>query len=477
MNLTEQLNGILNDLQGVWTETTLILGAIILLLIGLIGSNGVVTKLLMTIIIIVAIGLNVSNQSIGLLLMDSIFISKPSIYFGSLFLIIALMILLFPRDKKHATEFYFFILAMLAGSLFMMKANSLLIIYLSIELVSFSAYILTNFSFKKKSFEAGIKYLLFGAISSAVMLFGLGLIYGTTGAFTISSLGEINSIELITQVGLGMMLMGVFFKISIVPSHLWVPATYQSAPADATAFMSIVPKLAGLILLQRVLSIESLNAHHWIFEIVLILGMLTITSGTLGAFRQTHARRMISFGAIAHSGFLLPFALINTGTAVQAFWWYAVAYAFMNLAVFYMLDQYERKGVNTLADHKSTSKSTWMGTSYTFILISLVGLPPFAGFMAKFFLFTTLWEYYLTADSITVLWYLIIAVLATVGSLFYYLQIPKHIFLAKGQQNQSINFSLWAKIIATLFTIGLLLLFFVPKLVIVMQHLLNNVHE
>lgn len=477
MNLSEQLSGILNDLQSVWTESALILGAIAILIIGLIKSNDIIIKLLFSTVVIVTLWLNIANQSEGLMMMNSIFITKSSIYFGSLFLLVALLITLFPRDKKHSTEFYFFILAMLCGSFFMMKANSLLIIYLSIELVSFASYILTNFSFKKHGFEAGIKYLLFGAISSAIMLFGLGLIYGATGTFTISNLSELASIELISQVGLVMMLLGIFFKISIVPAHLWVPATYQSAPCDAVAFMSIVPKIAGLILLQRVLGLEALELNHWIFELVLLLGILTIIIGTLGAFRQSNTRRMISFGAIAHSGFLFPFALINTSTSSEAFWWYGVVYALMNLAVFYLLDQYERKGAITLAAYGASAKSVLMGTSFTLILVSLVGLPPLAGFTAKFFLFTTLWEHYLSTDSIIVLSYLLVAVLATVGSLFYYFQIPKNIFLTKDQPDQSINFSLWAKIIATLFSIGLLLLFFAPKLVIVMQQLLNNVHE
>ncbi len=477
MNLMDQLTSILNDLQGLWVETTLIFGSILILLVGLFRSSSIITKLIFAGSLLIAVRLNISNESVGVLLIDSINITKPSIYFGSLFLMVALLILLFQRSNKHATEFYFFIMAMLVGSMLMMKADSLLIIYLTIELVSFSSYILTNFTFKKQSFEAGIKYLLFGAISSAIMLFGLGLIYGGTGIFSITGLGEISSINLITTVGVGLMLVGVLFKISIVPAHIWVPATYQSAPVDAAAFMSIVPKLAGLVLIQRVFALNVISNSGWIIETVWLLGILTIITGTLGAFRQLNARRMISFGAIAHSGFLLPFTIINSSTSHEAFWWYAIAYAIMNLGVFYMLDQYERRNVFTLPEYKTAGRAVWMGAGFTLILISLVGLPPVAGFMAKLFLFSTLWEFYLSSDSIVVLWYLIVAVLATVGSLFYYLQIPRHIFLSKDAPDQSIKFSLLAKIIATLFTIGLLLLFFVPKLVIVMQQLLNNVNE
>ncbi|WP_462248808.1 NADH-quinone oxidoreductase subunit N [Ekhidna sp.] len=477
MRLSEQLTSILNDLQGAWTESTLIIGSILILLVGLIRPNEMLIKVLFGAIVLVSLWLNVNNSNEGLVLLDSLHLSKATNHFGSLFIITALLLIIFPRDKKHAAEYYFFILAMLCGSLFMMKANSILIIYLSIELVSFASYIITNFTFKKVAFEASLKYLLIGAVSSAVMLFGLGFIYGSTGAFAISDLANIGSLDTMCSAGVAMLMIGVFFKISIAPVHLWVPATYQSAPSDATAFMSIAPKLAGLLLLQRMLTLSVFDSELWIFRVVLILGILTIAIGTLGAFRQINARRMVSFGAVAHSGFLLPFALISSPTSSEAFWIYSVAYAIMNVAVFYLLDQYERKGIHELSDYGESVSSSWMGVNCTLVLVSLVGLPPLVGFTAKFFLFTTLWEYYLSSELIYVLWYLIVAVLATIGSLFYYLQIPKHIFLVKGQTNQSINFSLLTKIIATLFSIGLLLLFFAPKLVIVMQQLLNNVHE
>ncbi len=477
MSLTENLTGIVNDLQGVWAESALIIGAIVLLLAGLIRSNGGIIKGLFVLIIFISFWLSINNPITGYILMDSVHISQSTIEFGSLFLFVAAFLLLFNRDKKHISEFYFFILAILIGSLFMMKANSFLIIFLSIELASFSSYILTNFIFKKKAFEASIKYLLVGAISSAIMLFGIGLLYGSEGIFSIAELSSLGSMDVLSQVGLFMFFVGIFFKISIAPVHLWVPAAYQSAPADATAFMSIVPKLAGLVLLKRALIIEVIPMDHWLYQTVLVLGILTVLIGTLGAFRQTNARRMVSFGAIAHSGFLLPFVLIDSQTATEAFWWYSVVYAIMNLAVFYLLDQYERKGVHSLSDYDNVYGATWVGVCFTLVLVSLVGLPPLAGFLAKLFLFSTLWESYLALNSTGLLWYLIVAVLATVGSLFYYLQIPKHIFLVKGDTNQSINFSLLTKIIATLFSIGLLLLFFAPKLVIVMQQLLNDVHE
>lgn len=477
MNLNDQLNGILNDLQGVWTESILIVGAIFILIVGLLDSNKWLLKSCFLGVLLLAAYYNSLNESIGLLIENSLHIKPSALQFGSLFIWVGILLLSYQRSAKHLVEFCFFILALLVGCLFMMKANSLLIVYLSIELASFASYILTNFSFKKSGFEAGIKYLLFGAISSAFMLFGIGIIYGTTGTFFISDWGIATFQDLFSQVGFVFLLLGIFFKISLVPSHIWVPATYQAAPADATAFMSIVPKLAGLVLLKNLFDANLFVADHWIYALILMLGMLTILFGTLGALRQQNARRMISFGAIAHSGFLLPFALLATDLSASSFWYYAVTYSIMNLAVFFLLDVYEKKDIHNVPDYAKTKHATWLGAAFTLILISLVGIPPLAGFTAKFFLFTTLWEGYQGLANGHLLWYLIIAVLATVASLFFYLQIPRQIFLGQSQDTQSIKFKFSTKILATLFCIVLLLLFFAPQLVMEAKQLLNNVHE
>lgn len=470
MSLSEQLNSILNELQGVWTETILMLGAILILLVGLIRRFDVLIIGVYLVSIVLGIILYYNNTFSGSILSDSLFLTSQNSSFGIIFLIVAGLLPLFGRAKKHRTEFYFFILAMLVGSLFIMKANNLLMIYLAIELVSFCSYILTNFTFRKNAFEAGIKYLLFGAICSATMLFGLGMIYGATGTMQISGWNDVFFSELFAQVGFVLFLVGIFFKISLAPAHLWVPVTYQEAPADAAAFMSIVPKLAALVLLQRLFNTQIFSDDHWILRLVFALGMLTIIAGTLGAFKQRNARRMISFGAIAHSGFLLPFALLQTTTSSDAFWYYSVIYGIMNLAAFYMLDRYEKAGIYEVYDYNKSKAKTWMGVVFSLILVSLVGLPPLAGFTAKFFLFSALWESGL-------MMYLVVSLLATVGSLFFYFRIPKSIFLSPSIDDRSIKFKFSTKIVATLFCIVLLLLFFAPQMVMEAQQLLNNVHE
>ncbi|MEP5611515.1 MAG: proton-conducting transporter membrane subunit, partial [Cyclobacteriaceae bacterium] len=176
-----------------------------------------------------------------------------------------------------------------------------------------------------------------------------------------------------------------------------------------------------------------------------------------------------------HSGFLLPFALLDSTTASEAFWWYAVVYAVMNVSIFFLLDEYERRGVFDLKDYTGLGSSNVIsGVVISIVLVSLIGLPPLAGFTAKFFMFGSLWESFELSDEMLYMVYLSVAVFATVISLFFYLRIPYQMFLVKAKTPLSFEFSLSTKIIATLFSIVLLLLFFVPQILTVMQQLLTS---
>ena len=472
MSKQTQLVEILTDLQFVKVESMLILGAILLLVAGLINRSNLVVKTVFAVVLGLSFYFNWVGFEYGLALSDGIFLGSGSRGFTFVFILVGILILMYSRSRKHAVEFYFFVLSIIIGSIFLIKSNSFLMIYLSLELTSIVAYLLTNFSFKKEGHEAGIKYLLFGAVSSAIMLFGFGIVYGTTHTFYCHEWNAIMFDEMLPKVGLLFVLFGLLFKASIVPFHIWVPATYQSAPNDAVAVLSIVPKLAGLVLLQRIIG---LAGTEWFIGLILSLGILTILMGTFSALRQSNARRMISLGSIAHSGFLLPLVLIGSETSNQAFWWYSVVYAIMNLAVFYLLDVFENRKIIKLDEYAGLgSKMGIVAIGYTVVMISLVGIPPLAGFTAKFFLFSTLWETYSVGGNSIVLTYLLVAVFATIVSLFFYLKIPYQLFLVKSTTSQSIDLPFSAKFVATLFTIVLLLLFFVPQTITVMQQLLNQ---
>jgi len=207
--------------------------------------------------------------------------------------------------------------------------------------------------------------------------------------------------------------------------------------------------------------------------------MITILLGTLGALRQSNTRRMISFGSIAHSGFLLGFVVLPTDLYnQQAFWWYALVYGLMNFGAFYLVDRFEAQSILKNHDYQKLYRETWIGAMFTLVLVSLVGLPPLAGFTAKLFLFSTLWATYLETGSLHEISFLGMAILATVASLFFYLRVPKNIFLSeKSSDTSGLQLALSSKIIATIFGITMLIVFFEPELVMSLQSLLNNVHE
>ena len=480
MKIKDQLHGILNDLSAASTESTLLAGTFLLLIVGLMTKRVMVIKAVFALVLLLGIVVNLQISEEGYYLSSSLFLNQEILSFTSLLLIFGLMILIFPR-KRHTPEFYFFTISILVGSTFLMKANSLLMVYLSVELISFVSYILTGFTFTKEGFEAGIKYLLFGAVSSAVMLVGLGLTYGTTGTFFISEWSALLINQPLAELGFVFVMMGLFFKVSIFPFHGWTPATYQAAPVDSVALFSIVPKLAGLVLLRRIYNSLNFAFDHWLIYGVLILGLLTILVGTLGALKQANTRRMVSFGSIAHSGFLLGFVLIPSGMSNEgAFWWYAVVYGLMNFGAFFLIAYFEASSIIRNDEYVRAKNERWVVVMFTLILVSLVGLPPLAGFTAKLFLFTSLWSIYLETGSVFEVLFLAGAILATVASLFFYLRVPKTVFLNGIDQepdNLAHPFSWKIKIIATIFGITMLMLFFAPELVMSLKSLLTNAHE
>lgn len=438
-----------HDLGHLQAEITLAIGAILVLVVGLFKVNQTTIKTV-TGLALIATFLHLSGG--GHDLFDG-FIESTGLALSTtkIILISVLVLLVFPIGSEQRSSYYFILLIMLLGSIFMMEVQHLLLVYLTIELVSYGSYLLTNFSFQKSAHEAGIKYLLFGGVSSAVMLFGMSILYGTSGGLLLSD----QMVETPYQaLGMTMFLAGILFKISSVPFHIWVPNVYQSALADTTAFFSIVPKLAGLVLLHNVL-----NQVGWGQEIVLSLGIITILVGTFGALRQTNVRRLISYGAIAHSGFLMPLVVLDVDGSL--FVWYAAIYALMNLAIFYAVQAIEAKGVFNVEDYEGLGKELPVfGVGFVVILISLIGLPPTAGFTAKWFLFSSLWSDYQTNSNPLILTYLIVAVFATALALIYYLKSPFGMFFKEGSKEVEISFSKLSIIL--FFSLLIILLFFVP---------------
>ncbi len=414
----------------------------------------------------------------GMLKPDSL-----SVFLRSLFLLAALFSVWMSRGRvaggvniSRLGEFHTLLLSLLLGAMLMSMTTHFLLIYMSIELVSISSYILTNFSFNRKSAEAGIKYLLFGAVASAVMLFGISLLYGFTGALDFasapfhSSLLSLSIDSLPLLVAGFMALAGFLFKLSVVPFHVWAPDVYEGAPIPVAAFFSVVPKLAGLALLIRFVqyfhesSILFVSVDfNWQFILAVLAG-LSMFIGNLAALWQDNAKRMLAYSSIAHTGFLLSGVLAYSSLGIKSVIFYASIYLLMNFAAFILVKiLYGKTGNESIRSWSGLGKKApYLGAAVVVVMIALTGLPPTAGFTAKLLVFTSLWEAYQLSGN-AVLGYLLLAgVVNTVIALFYYLKIPYFMyFRTAGNEavQETETTGLGEKVLLGILT-GLLLLFF-----------------
>lgn len=411
MNLLEKLTGISSELATLNTEIILLGGACVILIIGLLNVPSWFVRAVFVTSLVLAFNFMTPGPD---LIFANFLVNNPLTFpVTKILLMGTALIVVFPRIE-FTSSFYFLILIVLVGALFLLKVRHLLMIYLAFELVSYGCYLLSNYTFSKRSHEAAIKYLLYGGVSSAIMLFGISLIYGSTGSLILNVPGP-SSLQ---TIGIVMLLAGLFFKISMVPFHSWVPNVYQELPADALAFLSTIPKLAGLVLLSNV--VEWFN---WGDGLVLACGVITIGLGTIGAINQSNLRRMMAYGSIAFTGYLIPLLVIDSDP--RYFLFFALIYSLMNVGLFFGLSILEKEGIREINQVNGQAKGNlFVMIPFLIILISFIGLPPTAGFLAKWFVFINLWVEYQGSQQVLIIVYLIVAILATVVSLYFYLLIP-----------------------------------------------------
>src|SRR5574338_85947 len=341
---------------------------------------------------------------------------------------------------------------MIVGMFFMVSANDLILIYLSLELLSLSSYVLAGFvKTSVRNSEASLKYLIYGSASSGIMLFGISILYGITGS---TNLHEINSlfhftsaIQLTFVMAVLMIFAGIGFKISIVPFHFWTPDVYEGAPISITAFLSVASKAAGFVVLIRFLKItfsQGLDkAGYWQMLpfidwqlLLIVFSIITMTFGNFAALWQDNLKRMLAYSRIAHAGYLRRGIAALSDQGLMAVLVYFSVYLFMNLGAFYVVMLIANKiGSEEIDDYKGIGYSLpLLGTALGIFLVSLTGLPPTAGFIGKLYIFIALVD----ANMITVA---IIALLNTVVSLYYYIRVLKAMFLTKSEKHIVVNLS------------------------------------
>ncbi|MCB9250248.1 MAG: NADH-quinone oxidoreductase subunit N [Ignavibacteriales bacterium] len=385
------------------------------------------------------------NQNYGLLALDSF-----GSYFRIIILIASILIVFFAKAsseiqqlKERSGEFYALLFGMILGMLFMVSASDLIMLYLSVELLSLSSYVLAGFTkLRDRDTEASLKYLVYGAASSGIMLFGISIIYGLTGntnLFIINDVFRSVSVNVLAySFSIILIFAGIGFKISAVPFHFWTPDVYEGAPISITAFLSVASKAAGFALLVRfVKSTFLLNESDgsWILlngfdwqTFLIIISILTMTLGNFAALWQDNIKRMLAYSSIAHAGYMLLGLAVLSDQGLLAIMVYFLVYIIMNLGAFYIVMLIaNRIGSEDIKDYNRLGyASPFLGVALTIFLISLTGLPPTAGFIAKLYLFLAL----IDAKMIFVA---VIAVLNSVVSLYYYIRILKHMFISESE--------------------------------------------
>lgn len=356
------------------------------------------------------------------------------------------VILSLPAFKRGA-EYYALLLAVTLGMSLLSTSSDIIMIFLSLELLSVPCYVLAGYHKRDtKSNEAALKYLLYGAVSVGVLIYGFSLLYGLTGETNVSAiqraLAAKSGFGLTFYMSVLLIMAGIGYKWSMAPFHFWTPDVYQGAPTVIVIFFSVGPKVAGLAALARfVVSALPLDVGKDIplseSDIpVLIAGLsaLTMTVGNLAALPQTNIKRLLAYSTIAHGGYILMgLALLNEG-GLRAFLFYSVVYLFMKFGAFLVVEalSYKLKSYE-LSDYRGLgSRSPLMAFAMTIFLVSLVGLPPLGGFVAKFYLFSALIteEFY---------WLAVVAVLNVVVSLYYYFKIIRAMYLEKGTETGRIG--------------------------------------
>ncbi len=373
------------------------------------------------------------------------------------------------KEQQHLSEYYALILAVVLGAHLLVMSMNLIMVFLSLELISISSYVLAGFSFSRKGSEGSLKYFLFGSVSSAVMLYGFSLLYGLTGSLNFSSFiyHTMSHNPPLFVIGGFMALVGFFYKIAAAPLHPWSPDVYEAAPMPVVAFFSVIPKLAGIgVLAKFILTVNIMSQSAYPWQIILcIVAMLSVTVGNFSALWQKNVKRLMAYSSIAQSGFLLVGIVTFLPQGIHYMLFYATVYMVMNFLVFIYLQQFESHGLLEISSFSGVGRSQpW---PFIFLLIgfvALIGLPPTAGFMAKFFIFSSLWESYQLSGQSILLWLFIFGLLNTVVSLFYYLRIPYYAFIKSGDSNIKTNILTFENLLSLTLVIGVLYLFFNPGL-------------
>ena len=363
--------------------------------------------------------------------------------------------------KIFKIEYPILMLSAVLGMMVMISSNDLMVFYMGLELQSLALYVLATFNRDQlKSSEAGLKYFVLSALSSGLLLYGCSLIYGFSGSTNFDVISsQLNSSEYVLTFGIVFILVGLAFKISAVPFHMWAPDVYEGSPTSVTLFFTMVPKIAALTVFIRFLYVPFLNLIDQWQMIIIFLSIASMLFGAVAAIGQTNIKRLIAYSSIGHIGYTLAGLATGSNEGIQSSIIYITIYVIMNLALFSCLLMLKRNNeyYENIEDLSGLSKNhPLLSLSLLIILFSLAGIPPLAGFFAKFYIFTAVIEqsmYFLA----------IVGLLSTVIAAFYYLRVIKIIYFDNEKEKYDQDHNIWLKFSLTFSTILILLYFVFPS--------------
>jgi len=367
----------------------------------------------------------------------SVVLDNFATFFKMIFLISAGLAVLISdqymdREGCNHGELYPLILFTVVGMMLMASGTDLMTIFLGLEIMSVSLYVLAGFNrANMKSNEAGLKYFLLGAFSTGFLLYGMALTYGATGTTRIAKIAaavgqmSLPSANIMLVAGMLLMLTGFAFKVAAAPFHMWTPDVYEGAPTPMTAFMSAGPKAAGFAAALRIFLVALPTLQVEWSQVLWILAVLTMTVGNITALRQDNIKRMLAYSSIAHAGYCLVGFAAGNGTGTAGILFYMLSYSFMNIGAFAIIILVGKKGESngTVQDFAGFGfKHPALAVAMSVFLFSLAGIPPTAGFVGKFYLFSG-------AIQKGYIWLAIIGVLNSAASVYYYLRVMVYMYM------------------------------------------------
>ena len=377
---------------------------------------------------------------------DSYIVDHLSLFFICIFTISSALAILLSveyneREGIRAGEYYALILFCTVGMILLASSTDMIMIFLGIEIVSICLYVLAGIRRNDhRSNEAALKYFLLGAFATGFLLYGMTLVYGSTGSTNLFKIAEFvknpsAQSNPLLMMGLVLLVIGFGFKVASVPFHMWAPDVYQGAPTPVTAFMAVGPKAAAFAAFFRVFADtfpEMSSSWEMLLSIIAVLSMFV---GNLGAIMQTNIKRMLAFSSISHAGYILMAVIAKNSLGSSSLLFYMLSYAFMTFGVFGIVIILGRKGEENLEIKNYSGlayKHPVIALSMTIFLLSLAGLPPFAGFVAKFYLFSA-------AIQEGLLTLVIIAVLNSAISFYYYLKVVVFMYMKEPEAEFKIS--------------------------------------